>query len=130
MMRTVSVAKPQQEIQIEDVPRPVPSDNQVLVKITACGLCHTDVHLMDGDFAEETCWPCHPGHEGIGIVVQLGKSVKHLTVGDRVGIPWIAETCGVCEYCISGRETLCPGQSSLVIHPHRIFYLLFNSLYI
>lgn len=101
---------------VAEVDVPEPSDHQVLVKIEACGVCHTDVHAVDGSWPGRPSLPFTPGHEGIGRVVALGKgvrpllggSVKQLVVGDRVGIPWLFETCGLCEYCLGGRENMCP----------------------
>jgi alcohol dehydrogenase, propanol-preferring len=92
---------------IGELPVPEVRDGQVLVKIEACGVCHTDVHAADGDWPVKPRLPFVPGHEGIGRVVQLGKGVKELKEGDRVGIPWLFEACGLCDYCLTSRETMC-----------------------
>jgi uncharacterized zinc-type alcohol dehydrogenase-like protein len=81
-------------------------DNEVEVKITHCGICHSDIHLIDNDWGISK-YPLIPGHEIIGIVENTGKSVKHLKKGMRVGIGWQADSCGTCEYCLSGQEQLC-----------------------
>jgi propanol-preferring alcohol dehydrogenase len=89
-----------------DVPVPAPSPNQVLVRVRACGVCRTDLHVADGDLSEAL--PITPGHEVVGEVIELGAAVHDFRVGQRVGIPWLGHTCGRCEYCASGRENLCP----------------------
>lgn len=103
---------------IQEVPIPEPRDGEVLVKIEACGVCHTDLHAVDGD------WPVKPnlkalggggfipGHEGVGFVVKVGKGVTHIKEGDAVGIPWLYSACGHCEHCMAGWETLCEKQDN------------------
>ncbi|CAN5568756.1 alcohol dehydrogenase AdhP [soil metagenome] len=91
-----------------DVPEPGPG--QVLVRIEACGLCHTDIHAAHGDWPVKPALPFVPGHEGIGLVAKLGAGVTNRAVGDRVAIPWLGYACGECRYCIDGRETLCEQQ--------------------
>ena len=88
-----------------DVPIALPGE--VLVKVRACGVCRTDLHLVDGELPHADI-PVVPGHEVVGIVETVGDGVTTLAVGDRVGVPWLAYTCGTCEYCTSGRENLCP----------------------
>jgi propanol-preferring alcohol dehydrogenase len=85
---------------------PVPAAGQVLVKVAACGLCRTDLHVVDGELTHPKR-PLIPGHQVVGEVVAVGAEVETLRAGDRVGIPWLGWTCGVCEYCLSGRENLC-----------------------
>lgn len=97
---------------IESIPTPVPGLGQVLVQIYASGVCHTDVHAIDGDWPVQPPLPLIPGHEGAGVVVALGSEVKNLKVGDRVGIPWLYSTCQACEFCLSGWETLCTSQKN------------------
>ena len=87
-----------------DVPRPGPGD--VLVKVGACGVCRTDLHVVDGELTKPKI-PIVPGHEIVGIVESIGERVTDLAVGDRVGIPWLGDSCGACEYCRTGRENLC-----------------------
>lgn len=88
------------------LPVPEPGPRQVLVKVIACGVCRTDVHIVDGELKEPSL-PLIPGHEIVGVVVQTGGEVTQLKMGDRVGIPWLAYTCGSCKYCLAGRENLC-----------------------
>ncbi|REJ13745.1 MAG: alcohol dehydrogenase AdhP, partial [Bacillaceae bacterium] len=90
--------------------RPKLEEGEVLVKIEACGVCHTDLHAAHGDWPVKPKLPLIPGHEGVGIVVEVAKGVKSIKVGDRVGIPWLYSACGECEYCLTGQETLCPHQ--------------------
>ena len=99
-----------QPLRIEDRPVPEPAPGQVLVRMEACGLCHTDIHAAHGDWPIKPTPPFVPGHEGVGIVERLGAGVAHLGEGDRVAIPWLGYACGHCEFCASGRETLCLEQ--------------------
>jgi hypothetical protein len=100
-----------QPLRIEDVPGPEAGDGQVLVRIEACGLCHTDIHAAHGDWPIKPPLPLIPGHEGVGIVEALGPGAgEEISVGDRVAIPWLGFACGHCRYCNSGRETLCEAQ--------------------
>jgi len=100
------------KLKIEEVERPRPGLNQVLVRIYACGVCHTDLHAANGDWPVKPKLPLIPGHEGVGTVEELGEGVTHLKKGDRVGIPWLYSACGHCEFCLSGRETLCLHQQN------------------
>ena len=95
---------------IEHVARAELAPDQIRVQIEACGLCHTDIHAAHGDWPVKPEPPFVPGHEGVGRVVELGSSVTEVTVGERVAMPWLGYACGTCEYCISGRETLCLSQ--------------------
>ena len=95
---------------IEERPVPVPGRNEVLVRVLASGVCHTDLHAADGDWPVKPILPLVPGHEAVGDVVAVGPEVVGLAVGDRVGVPWLHDACGRCEFCETGRETLCPGQ--------------------
>lgn len=97
---------------IEDVPRPDPGDGQVLVKIEASGVCHTDLHAIEGDWPVKPAPPFIPGHEGVGVVAAVGKGVDTVREGDRVGIPWLHSACGHCKPCITGWETLCADQQN------------------
>jgi propanol-preferring alcohol dehydrogenase len=98
-------------LSIEDVPTPAPGAEQVLVRIEASGLCHTDIHAARGEWPVKPALPFIPGHEGVGIVTELGPGNSHgIAVGDRVAIPWLGYACGDCRYCNSGRETLCHDQ--------------------
>lgn len=84
-----------------------PGPGQILVKTEACGVCHTDLHAARGDWPVKPAAPFIPGHEGIGIVVAVGAGVTRVKEGDRVGVPWLYSACGTCEYCLTGRETVC-----------------------
>jgi alcohol dehydrogenase, propanol-preferring len=95
---------------IEDRPVPEVPEGQVLVKIAASGVCHTDLHAASGDWPVKPTLPFIPGHEGVGTVARLGRGVKRLKEGDRVGVPWLHTSCGHCEHCITGWETLCDSQ--------------------
>ena len=93
-----------------EVPRPGPGD--LLVKIEACGVCHTDLHAAEGDWPVKPNPPFIPGHEGVGHVVAVGAGVTYVKEGDRVGIPWLYSACGHCEHCLGGWETLCESQQN------------------
>jgi propanol-preferring alcohol dehydrogenase len=93
-------------LRLEDYPIPVPEDGQVLVKIHICGVCRTDLHVVEGELADIKL-PLIPGHQAVGTVVQVGSMVPDLREGDRVGIAWLQGTCGSCAFCTSGRENLC-----------------------
>lgn len=95
---------------IEDVPVPQPGPGEVLVKVKACGVCHTDLHAASGDWPVKPVPPFIPGHEVAGIVAALGAGVKNLKVGDAVGVAWLHDACMSCEYCETGWETLCEHQ--------------------
>lgn len=95
---------------IEDVPIPEVPDGQVLVKVMASGVCHTDLHAANGDWPVKPALPFIPGHEGTGVVARVGRGVKLAKEGDRVGVPWLHTACGHCEHCITGWETLCGEQ--------------------
>lgn len=98
---------------LEDVPRPIPEANDVLLQVEACGLCHSDLHVADGDwppFTSITKMPLILGHEIAGRVIEKGRNVREFQVGDRAGVPWIHWTCGECEFCREGNENLCPKQ--------------------
>src|SRR5262249_20919492 len=98
---------------VEEVPRPQPGENEVLLKVEACGVCHSDLHVIEGDwkqFAGIANPPLIVGHEVAGRVVEVGPGVRELKVGDRAGVPWIYWTCGQCEFCREGNENLCANQ--------------------
>ena len=95
---------------IGETPKPVPGPGEVLVKVETAGLCHTDIHAAHGDWPVKPTLPLVPGHEGVGIVEQVGPGVTAPSVGDRVAMPWLGAACGTCDYCIDGWETLCELQ--------------------
>jgi propanol-preferring alcohol dehydrogenase len=98
-----------QPLTIDEVPIPTPGPGEVLVKV-ASGVCHTDLHAADGDWPVKPRLPFIPGHEGAGTVAALGAGIIGLKEGDPVGIAWLHDACGACEYCITGWETLCEAQ--------------------
>jgi propanol-preferring alcohol dehydrogenase len=98
---------PGRPVELRQLPRPQPGPDELLVKIAACAVCRTDLHVVDGELPEPKR-PLIPGHEIVGKVASLGSNVRNFSVGDRVGIPWLGWTCGVCRYCRSGYENLCP----------------------
>jgi propanol-preferring alcohol dehydrogenase len=110
LMRAALVRAFGSPLSLEDVPIPAPGAGEVLVKVMASGVCHTDVHAAAGDWAAKPALPFIPGHEGAGYVAAVGTGVSSVKEGDRVGIAWLHDTCGLCEYCIAGWETLCPEQ--------------------
>jgi propanol-preferring alcohol dehydrogenase len=97
---------------IEEVPVPEHGADAILVKIEACGVCHTDLHAAEGDWPVKPKPPFIPGHEGVGFVSAVGRNVKALKEGDRVGVPWLYTACGHCEHCLAGWETLCEAQQN------------------
>jgi len=105
-MRAMLLQRPRQPLQEMTLPTPVPGAGEVRLRITACGVCRTDLHVVDGELPQGKL-PVVPGHEIVGRVEVLGDGVTHLKVGQRVGIPWLGGTCGSCSYCRSGRENLC-----------------------
>jgi alcohol dehydrogenase, propanol-preferring len=102
-----------QPLAVEEVPRPELEPGQILVKVEASGLCHTDIHAAHGDWPVKPAPPFIPGHEGIGTVSALGPGVTEVAVGDRVAMPWLGYACGTCDYCVSGWETLCLEQKNM-----------------
>ena len=101
-----------QPLEIREVEVPTPGAGQVLVKIAASGVCHTDLHAAEGDWPVKPNPPFIPGHEGVGHVVAVGAGVTHVKEGDRVGVPWLYSACGHCEHCLGGWETLCESQQN------------------
>jgi propanol-preferring alcohol dehydrogenase len=87
-------------------PRPTPAAGSVLIRVRACGVCHTDLHIVEGDLLLHK-QPITPGHQVVGLVEQVGSEVQQIRVGDRVGVPWLQRTCGKCEFCQRGEENLC-----------------------
>lgn len=110
MMKAAVVREFGQPLTLDELPVPEPGPNEVLVRIMASGVCHTDLHAADGDWPVKPTPPFVPGHEGAGIVSRVGPGVTHLEEGDAVGIAWLHDACGRCEYCTTGWETLCESQ--------------------
>jgi propanol-preferring alcohol dehydrogenase len=97
-------------LQVLDVPVPSPAPGQVLVRMETSGLCHTDIHAAHGDWPVQPAPPFVPGHEGVGVIEELGEGVTARSVGERVAIAWLGSACGACRHCIGGWETLCEQQ--------------------
>ena len=93
-------------LQVKDLSRPSPGPNQILLRVHACAVCRTDLHVVDGELPEPKL-PLAPGHQIVGTVAEIGEGVTQFVVGDRLGVPWLGWTCGVCRYCQEGRENLC-----------------------
>ncbi|WP_181244385.1 alcohol dehydrogenase AdhP [Halomonas sp. ND22Bw] len=99
-------------LSLEEVEVPRPGRGEILVKVAASGVCHTDLHAAHGDWPVKPEPPFIPGHEGVGHVAAVGEGVTHLREGDRVGVPWLYSACGHCEHCLGGWETLCESQQN------------------
>ena len=112
-MRAAVLHEFKKPLALEDVPRPVIGESDLLIQLEACGICHSDLHLADGDWpqlARITKKPLILGHEIAGRVAQKGQDVRDFQIGERVGVPWIHSTCGQCEFCQEGNENLCARQ--------------------
>src|SRR5438309_9332875 len=106
-MRAMVLDAPTQPLQLRDVPKlKQPDAGQLLVRVSACGVCRTDLHVVDGELPEPKL-PLIPGHEIVGVVVARGPGAERFQLGERVGVPWLGGTCGQCDFCRSGRENLC-----------------------
>jgi propanol-preferring alcohol dehydrogenase len=109
-MKAAVVRAFKQKLSIKEVPIPEPGPGQVLVKVVACGVCHTDLHAADGDWPVKPSPPLIPGHEAAGFVAAVGPGVTELKEGDKVGVAWLHDSCPRCEYCKIGWKTLCEHQ--------------------
>jgi len=105
-VRAMVLDAPRTPLQLRDVPVPAPGSGQVLLRVHACGLCRTDLHVVDGELTHPKL-PLIPGHQVVGTVEAAGDGVENVATGDRVGVPWLGWTCGECRYCRAGRENLC-----------------------
>jgi len=105
-MRAMLLDAPRSALRAAELPAPVPGSGQLLIRVRACGVCRTDLHVVDGDLAEAKL-PLIPGHEIVGEVMERGAGAERFHIGERVGVPWLGYTCGTCHYCKSGRENLC-----------------------
>jgi alcohol dehydrogenase, propanol-preferring len=106
-MRAAVLPRPKSPLELEDRPPPEPGPGEVLIRVSACGVCHSDLHLQDGWFPY-TRWPVVPGHEVAGTVERVGAGVYGPEIGTRVGVPWLHDSCGHCSDCVGGDEILCP----------------------
>ncbi len=105
-MRAMILDAPRRPLTLRERPLPSPGEGEILIAVAACGVCRTDLHVVDGELAQPKL-PLIPGHEIVGRVAALGPGVSGFVVGERVGVPWLGSTCGACAYCRSGRENLC-----------------------
>lgn len=113
-MKAAIIREYKQPLSIEETARPVPGPGEVLIKVEACGVCHSDLHIAEGDWTpmlKIIKKPLIPGHEVAGRIVETGEGVTSLSVGDRVGVAWVHWTCGECDMCKEGRENLCSSQA-------------------
>lgn len=105
-MRSIVIDRPQARLRLEERGVPVAGTGQILIRISACGVCRTDLHAVDGELPQ-TRYPVVPGHEIVGEVAAVGEGVAGFTKGERVGVPWLGWTCGKCRYCLADQENLC-----------------------
>jgi alcohol dehydrogenase, propanol-preferring len=105
-MQAMVLGRPREPLQPVELPEPRPGAGQVLISVHTCGVCRTDLHIVDGEL-EKPKLPLVPGHQIVGSVVEVGEGAERFAVGQRVGVPWLGWTCGECRYCRSGRENLC-----------------------
>jgi propanol-preferring alcohol dehydrogenase len=105
-MRAMVLERAREPLRSAELPDPVPAERQVLISVSACGVCRTDLHIVDGEL-EKPKLPLVPGHQIVGAVVEAGEGAERFVAGQRVGVPWLGWTCGECRYCLSGRENLC-----------------------
>jgi propanol-preferring alcohol dehydrogenase len=105
-MRAMIFTAPHTPLQENDLPLPQPGPEQILLRVRACGVCRTDLHVVDGELTQPKL-PLVPGHEIVGVVAGKGERVERFALGDRVGVPWLGFTCGSCRYCRAGKENLC-----------------------
>ena len=137
-MRAMVLEKPApvatRPLAMREIPDPVPGPGEVLVRVSVCGLCHTDLHTVEGDLALPRL-PLVPGHQVVGEVIGLGEGARRFARGDRIGMPWLRETCGTCRFCRRGLENLCPditfngfhtdgGYAELTTSPETFAYAL------
>ncbi len=105
-MRAMVLPGPGAPLSLRDLPEPTIGQGQIGIKVAACGVCRTDLHVVDGELPDIK-YPIVPGHEIVGTVVEVGPGVESVALGDRVGVPWLGSTCGLCRFCRSGQENLC-----------------------
>ena len=109
-MKAMVLPAPRQPLRLTELPTPEPGPGEVLLLVRACAVCRTDLHVVDGELPKPKL-PLVPGHEIVGVVTAVGEGSTRFHAGDRVGVPWLGRTCGVCEYCRAGRENLCDQPS-------------------
>lgn len=114
MMKAMMLVKLQTPLQLVDVPKPIPGKGQLLIKVHCCGICRTDLHVVDGELPDPVL-PVIPGHQIIGTVVGNGEGT-HMPIGSRIGVPWLGGTCQHCPYCLQGKENLCDNTTYTGYH--------------
>lgn len=130
MMRAMVLEKPGGPLALREIPTPIPGEGQVLVRIQACGVCRTDLHVVDGELTNARL-PLVPGHEIVGTVLARGDGVESMQAGEKVGVPWLGYTCSRCVFCRTGRENLCdhPGFTGYTIDGGYAEYTVADSRY-
>lgn len=106
IMRAMILEKTGEPLVLKEIPIPTPKADEVLIKVHTCGICRTDLHVVDGELPHPKL-ALIPGHQIVGIITALGANVKSRKINEKVGVAWLGNSCGVCEYCLSGRENLC-----------------------
>jgi propanol-preferring alcohol dehydrogenase len=106
MMRAMMLENPRSRLALRERPLPAPQPGEILVAVAACGVCRTDLHVVDGELPDPKL-PLVPGHEIVGRVAKIGAGVEGFGIGQRIGVPWLGRTCGICPYCTTDRENLC-----------------------
>lgn len=105
-MHAMLLEKPQQLLKYIEIPTPTPAAQDILIKVQACGICRTDLHVVDGELTQPKL-PLIPGHQIVGIIEEKGSQVEHFQVGQQVGVSWLGSSCGKCAFCLQGQENLC-----------------------
>jgi len=129
-MKAMVLEKPGQPLVLKKMAMPSHLPHQVLIRIIACGVCRTDLHIIDGELTNPKL-PLVPGHEIVGVVAKVGSKVTNISVGDLIGVPWVGYTCGHCKYCNNGKENLCnnPGFTGYNIDGGYAEYTVANAQY-
>ncbi len=129
-MRAMVLREPGRPLNLENRPLPEPGPARLLVRVLACGVCRTDLHVVDGELPDPKL-PLVPGHEIVGEVAAVGPGVEGFAIGQRVGVPWLGRTCGRCRFCTSGRENLCddPGFTGYTLDGGYAEYTLAHAAY-
>lgn len=130
-MRAAVVRAFGEPLTIERVPIPVPGTHEALIRVTSSGVCHTDLHIVAGEWDRRPATPFVPGHEGHGTVVALGPRAGDVRIGDRLGCAWLSSACGTCSFCLTGRDGLCPDQhnSGFTVNGSLAEYMLVDTRY-
>ncbi len=117
-MRAMVLERPRSPLVLRERPLPSPATGELMIEVKACGVCRTDLHVVDGEL-EHPALPIIPGHEIVGRVAAIGAGVRGFRPGERVGVPWLGATCGACAYCQAGSENLCDTPVLTRLHARR-----------